>query len=110
MIENPSRLAPPRYRGLLAVVIILGLLIVLALGALVGGAIMRARAPAPGAGADAAVYATRVAAPGETLESASADGGRIVLRFASGAGGGELVVVDAATGRLMGRIAIDTGR
>ena len=106
---------------MLAVVIILGVLIVLALGALVGGAIMRGRQPAAsqganagattGAGAEsgAAAYAARLAAPGERLESASTDQGRIVLRFSGGATGGELVVLDAATGRVIGRIAVDSG-
>ena len=53
-------------------------------------------------------YAARVSAPGERIESTQLDGNRILLRL-SGAKGEELVVLDAASGRVLGRIGIDSG-
>ncbi len=88
---------------MLAVVIILGVLIVVGVIALITTAVLRAgnRAPAN------AIYAASVAAPGERIESTQLDGNRILLRL-SGPNGEELVVLDAASGRTIGRIAVAT--
>ena len=92
------------YRGLLALVIILGVLIVVGVVALIVAAVLRAgsiRAPSA-----SEAYAASVAAPGERIESTQLDGNRILLRL-SGPNGDELVVLDAATGRVIGRIAVN---
>jgi hypothetical protein len=99
----PSDVTPsPNYRGLLALVIILGVLILLGVGALIAGAALRAgnRAPA------GEPYAASVLAPGERIESTQLDGNRILLRL-SGPNGDEMVVLDAGSGRVIGRIAVN---
>lgn len=83
----------------------LGVLILLALGALIVGAIMglaSVRSPA------SAPYLETLAAPGERIESAQLDGNRILVRL-SGANGDELVVLDTASGRVIGRVAVKSG-
>lgn len=93
----------PSYRGLLALVIILGVLILLGVGALIAGAMLRVGNRAP----SSAAYAANVLAPGERIESTELDGNRILLRL-SGPNGDELVVLDAGSGRVIGRIAVNT--
>jgi hypothetical protein len=93
---------PASYRGLLALVIILGALILIGVGALIAGAMLsagrRAEAESP--------YLTAVSAPGAHIESAEIQGNRILMRL-TGGGGEELVVLDAASGRLIGRIRLE---
>jgi len=97
--ESPNATS---YRGLLALVILLGALIMLGVGALVAGAFLRSgQAPATGG-----AYSTMLQAPGERIDSAAIDGNRILLRL-SGPNGEELVVMDAGSGRIIGRIAIN---
>jgi hypothetical protein len=92
----------PSHRGLLALVIILGVLILLGVVALILGAVLRAgnRPPAE------VPYAATLSAPGEKLESTQLDGNRILLRL-SGPNSEELVVLEAASGHVLGRIAIN---
>jgi hypothetical protein len=85
----------------LALVIILGVLIILGVVGLIVAAVFRAGTRAP---ADSS-YAATVLAPGEHIESTQLDGNRILLRL-SGPNGEELVVLEAATGHVTGRIAI----
>ena len=92
----------PGYRGLLALVIILGVLIVLGVIGLIAGAVYRLS----GRNAISAPYATNIAAPGEQIEDTQLDGNRVLLRL-SGPQGEEVVILDTATGRVLGRIAID---
>jgi hypothetical protein len=92
----------PGYRGLLALVIILGVLIVLGVVGLIAAAVLRGGRPA----ASLATYAASVPAPGEHIESTEIDGNRILLRL-SGPNGEELVILDAGSGRVLGRIVID---
>jgi hypothetical protein len=92
----------PSYRGLLALVILLGALIFLGVGALIAGAYLKATRPATGT----APYLATVAAPGERIESTELNGNRILLRL-GGPNGEELVVIDAASGRVVGRIAVN---
>jgi hypothetical protein len=92
----------PGYRGMLALVIILGILIVLGVIGLIVGVLM-------GAGSGRRVpeaYLAEIAAPGQHVESAQLDGARILVRLSGGAGGDELVVLDAGSGRTLGRIAV----
>ena len=98
--ENPNA---PSHRGLLALVIILGVLILLGVVGLIVAAVMRAgnRTPANTA------YAASLAAPGETVQSTQLDGNRVLVRLA-GPKGEELVILDAGSGRVLGRIAIPT--
>jgi hypothetical protein len=101
MAQSEAKPAPS-YRGLLALVIILGVLILLGLVGLIVGAVLRAgnRAPA------GVAYAATLLAPGERIESTQLDGNRILLRL-SGPNGEELVVLEAASGHVLGRIAIN---
>jgi len=87
---------------MLALVILLGVLIVLGVIGLIVGVLTGAgsRRGAPEA------YAAQIAAPGQHIESAQLDGNRILVRLAGGANGEELVVLDAGSGRVIGRIAV----
>jgi len=95
--------ATPSYRGLLALVIILGVLIVAGVVALIVAIVLRVGNRATTGEA----YAASVAAPGQRIESSQLDGNRILLRL-SGPNGDELVVLDAASGRVIGRIAVNS--
>jgi hypothetical protein len=92
----------PSHRGLLALVIILGVLILLGVVGLIVAAMLKAQTRAP---ADAS-YAATVVAPGEHVESTQLDGNRILLRL-SGPNGEELVILETASGHVLGRIAIN---
>jgi hypothetical protein len=101
-MTSDANATPASYRGLLALVIILGALIMIGVGALIGGAFVGA-----GRRADtSAPYVTSVPAPGARIESAEIQGNRILMRLTSSAGD-ELVLVDAASGRLVGRIRLE---
>jgi hypothetical protein len=104
MSRSDTQAQAPSYRGPLIVVIIRGVLIVLALGALVMGAIMRLTASR----VPATPYLETLAAPGKRIESTQLDGNRILVRL-SDANGDELVVLDAVSGRVLGRIAVASG-
>jgi hypothetical protein len=100
-MTTDANATPASYRGLLALVIILGVLIMIGVGALIGGAFVGA-----GRRADtAAPYVTSVPTDGGRIESAEIQGNRILMRLSGGAGD-ELVVLDAASGRLLGRIRL----
>jgi hypothetical protein len=86
----------------LALVIILGVLILLGMVGLIVAAVFKARGAPP---TDAS-YAATVLAPGQRIESTQLDGNRILLRF-SGPNGEELVVLETASGHVLGRIAIN---
>ena len=92
----------PSYRGLLALVIFLGVLIMLGVGALIGAA-----ASGGGRGREAAPFNASVDAPGAHIESTELQGNRILLRLSGGARGEELVILDAQSGRLVGRVVIN---
>jgi len=89
---------------MLALVILLGALILLAVGALIAGAYLKLARP----GAAAGPYLATLAAPGERIESTELNGNRILLRL-NGPSGEELVVVDVGSGRVLGRIAVKSG-
>ena len=93
----------PSYRGLLALVIIFGVLIVLGVIGLIAGAVYRIGTR----GVAAVPYAATITAPGERIEDTQLDGNRILFRL-TGPKGEEVVIVDAATGRVLGRIAVDS--
>jgi hypothetical protein len=92
------------YRGLLALVIVLGVLIVVGLVGLIVAAML-------GAGrrgaevTSAAPFVTAVPAPGARIESAELQGNRILMRL-SGGEGDELVILDSSSGRLLGRVRL----
>jgi hypothetical protein len=91
----------PGYRGLLAVVIILGVLIVLGVIGLIVGAVLRFQRSAN----TVQPFSASLSAPGERLDSIQMDGNRLLLHF-SGPKGDEIVIMDES-GHLVGRIAID---
>jgi hypothetical protein len=97
----------PTYRGLKAAVIILGALILLAFGALVAGLILGGgpRTPARNAPYQVALPA----AAGSRIGEARIDGNRLLLRL-DGANGSELVVMDAPSGRVIGRVTLTPGQ
>ena len=100
MAQSESSRAPG-YRGLLAIVIILGILIVLGVIGLIVGAVLRfsrnAAIPQP--------FTAVVPAEGERLDNIQVDGNRLLLHL-SGPKGDEIVIMDSA-GHLIGRIQLD---
>ena len=100
--ENFHSSEAPSHRGLKAVVIILGVLILMAFGVLVGGLFMRtgntvaAREP----------YVTRIEAEqGARVAGAEIAGNRLILRV-EGARSNEIILVDAPSGRVIGRVVL----
>ena len=101
------------YRGLLTLVILLGMLIMLGVGALIGAAYVNASRPqeprAPENAASLAIaaspYLANLAAPGQRIESAEMRDNKILVRLI-GPRGDELVVLDATTGRVIGRVVL----
>lgn len=95
-----------KHRGLLAVVIGLGVLIIIAVGVLVGGLLMGGR----GAGGEPRgreAYDVNLGlAPGARLTSATLDGNRLLVQATRADGGNILVILDAASGRIIGRVAL----
>ena len=89
------------YRGWRAVVIILGAINLIAFGAVIAAMIARTTRPAE----QPAPFLANVPAKGQLVESVNLDANRILLRL-SGAEGQEIVVLDANTGRLIGRIRL----
>ena len=89
------------YRGALAAVIFLGVLIVIALGVLVVGLVTRFS----GGGHRAAepAFAQFTLAPGNRLVSMDVAADRLVLRM-RGPDGDEIDIIDTQTGRLVARI------
>ena len=88
---------------MLTLVILLGALIMIGVGALIGGAFVSAGSRA----STASPYVTAVPAPGARIESAEIQGNRILMRLTGGQGD-ELVVLDAASGRLIGRVRLQS--
>lgn len=113
------------YRALMAVVIILGALIMLALGALIAGLVLRAGARAPALAAQtapetaAAVPAAPAAVPApkppfkvdihtddrSQIVDAQVEGDRLLVRLQT-AYGQELVILDANDGHEIGRVGV----
>ena len=87
------------YRGLLAVVIILGVLIVLGVGALIAGLIMRSGSKGSAASSTQAFTLD----PGSTILSSDVSGSRLILHVKNETGE-EVDIVDIADGRLVSRI------
>jgi len=89
------------YRGALAAVIFLGVLIVIAVGLLIVGLVMRFS----GGGHRAAppVFVQFTLAPGNRLVSEDISGDRLVLRL-RGPAGDEIDIIDIEDGRLVAKI------
>ncbi len=75
------------------------------IGLIVAAALKAGNRPAADAATTASGYSAALAAPGEKVEQAELDGNRILVTL-SGPAGEELVVLDAGSGRVLGRIAI----
>jgi hypothetical protein len=86
---------------MLALVILLGVLIVLGVIGLIAAALMGA---GRGRGVPPVAYLAHLAAQGQHIESAQLDGNRILVRLAGGVNGDELIVLDAGSGRIVGRV------
>lgn len=89
------------YRGLKAVVIILGVLIVVGLGVLIAGFAMRLGGHGPAR--ESGGFAHVTLAPGAKLVSMDVSGNRLVLHVSTEAGD-EIDIVDTETGRLVGQV------
>jgi len=89
------------YRFLLAAVILLGVLIVIALGVLVAGLSMRLGGHGTKSGAETPAQFTL--APGARVVSADVSGDRLVLRLKGGFGD-EIDIIDMQNGRLIARM------
>jgi hypothetical protein len=103
-MESRAVPVPSNHRGLLALVILLGAAILLGVGALIAGAFLKLGG-GPRAAARDVPYVQNLAAPGAHVESAVLDGNRMLVRL-SGPDGEELVVLDAGSGRVVGRVRI----
>jgi hypothetical protein len=90
-------------RALFAVVIILGVLIVLALGALVGGFLTGG--PKRAANADGPWRQTLDLPAGTRITSAYLDGNKMVVHLTAPEGE-DVIILDAATGRELGRLHV----
>jgi hypothetical protein len=90
----------PGQRGLLALVIILGILIIFGVIGLILAAGLRSSRPVA-----VQPFSVSLPAPGQRLDSIQMDGNRLLLHL-SGPKGDEIVLMDAS-GHLIGRIAID---
>ena len=95
----PSTNSSIAYRGALAAVIFLGVLIVIALGVLVVGLVTRFS----GGHKAAPAFEQFTLAPGNRLVSEDVSGDRLVLRL-RGPDGDEIDIIDTETGRLVARI------
>jgi hypothetical protein len=90
------------YRGLLAAVILLGILIIIALGILVGGLVTRFRSGGH-EGSVSSAPAQFTLAPGARIVSSDVSGDRLVLHV-RGPAGDELDIIDIGNGRLIAKI------
>jgi hypothetical protein len=95
-----------KHRGLLAVVIGLGVLIIIAVGVLVGGLLMGGREQGAGPRGREAFDVNLGLAPGAQLTSATLDGNRLLIQAERTDGGPILVILDVASGRIIGRVAL----
>lgn len=87
----------------MALVIILGVLIVLALGVLIGGVLLGA---GPGNRAGSGAYRTVIPSAVESrIVETELDGNRLLLRLEGG--GDAVIVLEATTGRVIGRVELD---
>ena len=101
--DSANRTTAANHRGLLALVIILGVLLLLAFGALIGGLMLGAGPGRSAAGGE--TYRISIpAAAGARIAQSELDGNRLLLRLE---GNGEAVVVlEATTGRIIGRVEL----
>ncbi len=105
--DSANGAAPANYRVMLAVVILLGALILIAFGVLAGGLLLGAgRDDAPAADEP---YLTVLPAPAAGwFSDAQIDQGQIVVRIdGGGETGGAVVVLDADTGEVIGRVELE---
>ena len=87
----------------MAIVVILGVLIVLAFGALVGGFVLKLMGAG---GKGAGPYVSDVAiTPGTAVIGTELNDGKVALKLNTPTGE-EIVIVDAATGRELGRVRL----
>ena len=103
----PVAAGPPslvKQRVLLAVVIILGVAIVVAFAILVVGLVTGAPRGTSADGGKPWAYTLDVA-PGTRIDGVSAEAGRVVVRL-TGPQGEDVVLIDAANGKVVGRIHV----
>lgn len=91
------------HRGVKAVVIVLAVLIVIALGLIVVGIVMKMSGNGPSARADEPKILTL--APGATIKDVQVQNDRVILRVQS-ARGEEIDIVDTRNGKLIAQIRL----
>lgn len=108
-VPDPAPLAPAapsgKQRALLALVIILGVLILLAFAVLVGGLVMGVHGRREVALPKPWFHSLDVPA-GMHLADTHVDGNRVVVHLVSPRGDEEVVLIDTATGKTVGRILV----
>jgi hypothetical protein len=110
--DSANGAAPANYRLLLGVVIFLGVMIILTAGLLIAGLILgwgRDRPAQPSVAAQPESYLTQVPAPATGwISEAALDGGLLAVRIdGGGETGGAIVVIEAETGEIIGRVELD---
>ena len=102
--DSANGTSAANHRGLLALVVTLGGLILLAFGALIGGLLLGAGSGRSAGDGEPYLISVPVAS-GARIAQTELDGNRLLLRLE---GGGEAVVIlEATTGRVIGRIELD---
>lgn len=102
--ENTNFALTASQRRLKAIVIVLGVLIVLAFGALVVGFLIKlGHGKAAVTPASTPFQSSVALAPGQSVASTELKDNRLLVRL-KGPQGEEVVIVDAATGRELGRV------
>ena len=105
----PAAAPTGKQRALLALVIILGVLILLGFAVLVGGLVMGAGGGG-GASVNGKPWQQDLDVPADShVVSAQAEGNRLIVRVASGAGE-EIVLIDAGSGQIIGRVNVKPPR
>ena len=102
---SPSEYNTANYRVLKAVVIILGTLILLALGALVVGLVLGLGPQGPAERASEAYLSTIPASLGARIVHSELEANRLLLHL-EGGGSDVLVIVDVRNGREIGRVVL----
>ncbi|NWH07987.1 MAG: hypothetical protein HXY22_04955 [Alphaproteobacteria bacterium] len=101
--------AAPNLKFLKTLVIVLGVLIILALGVLFTAIVWRSfdkPAPKPETGE---VISSIALPEGARIEDVILDGDRVALRV-SGPGTEEIIIVDIVEGRIIGRVRVNTAQ
>ena len=103
-VQDQSATLPPNYRAMKLIVIVLGVLLVLGFVGLITAMVMGVGRRAP-ATRTTEPYITRLVAPQSArISGAQLDGNRLIVQIDDGQG--SVAVIEAATGRVLGRVML----